>query len=63
MTVRLCILAVMYVAALEQLVYLAVGGKYIGLLLTGKRKSSNTKQMLKEAADRKRIYSSLNLFK
>ena len=43
--------------------YLAVGGKYIGLLLTGKRKSSNTKQMLKEAADRKRIYSSLNLFK
>ena len=43
--------------------YLAEGGKYLGLLLTGKRKSSNTKKMLKEAAERKRIYSALNLFK
>lgn len=43
--------------------YIAEGGKYIGLLLSGKRKSSGTKQMLKEAAERKRIYSSLNLFK
>lgn len=43
--------------------YLAEGGKYIALLLTGKRKSSGTKQMFKEAAERKRIYSSLNLFK
>lgn len=43
--------------------YFAEGGKYIGLLLTGKRKSSGTKQMLKEAAVRKRIYSALNLFK
>lgn len=43
--------------------YLAEGGKYLGLLITGKRKSSGTKQMFKEAADRKRIYSSLNLFK
>lgn len=43
--------------------YLAEGGKYIGLLLTGKRKSSHTKQMFKEASERKRIYSSLNLFK
>ena len=43
--------------------YLAEGGKYIGLLLTGKRKSSSTKQMLKEAAERKKIYSSLNMFK
>lgn len=43
--------------------YLAEGGKYIALLLTGKRKSSGTKQMLKEAAERKRIYSSLKLFK
>nr|WP_316615510.1 nucleotidyltransferase family protein [uncultured Ruminococcus sp.] len=42
--------------------YLAEGGKYIALLLTGKRKSSGTKQMFKEAAERKRIYSSLNLF-
>ena len=43
--------------------YLAEGGKYIGMLLTGKRKSSNTKQMFKEAAERKRIYSALNLFR
>lgn len=42
--------------------YLAEGGKYLGLLLTGKRKSSDTKKMLKEAAERKRLYSSLNLF-
>lgn len=42
--------------------YLAEGGKYLGLLLTGKRKSSGTKQMLREAAERKRIYSALNLF-
>lgn len=42
--------------------YFAEGGKYVGLLLTGKRKSSGTKQMLKEAAERKRIYSSLKLF-
>ena len=43
--------------------YLAEGSKYIGLLLTGKRKSSNTKQMFKEAAERKKIYYSLHLFK
>ena len=43
--------------------YFAEGGKYIGMLLTGKRKSSGTKQMLKEAAERKRLYLSLNLFK
>ena len=43
--------------------YLAEGGKYIALLLTGKRKSTGTKQMFKEAAERKRIYSSLNIFK
>lgn len=43
--------------------YIAEGGKYLGLLLTGKRKSSGTKQMLKEAAERKKVYSSLNLFK
>ena len=42
--------------------YIAEGGKYLGLLITGKRKSSGTKQMLKEAAERKKIYSSLNLF-
>ena len=43
--------------------YIVESGKYIGMLITGKRKSSGTKQMLKEAAERKRIYSSLNLFK
>lgn len=42
--------------------YFAEGGKYLGLLITGKRKSSGTKQMLKEAAERKRIYNSLHLF-
>ena len=42
--------------------YIAEGGKYISLLITGKRKSSGTKQMLKEAAERKKIYSSLKLF-
>lgn len=42
--------------------YLAEGGKYFGLLITGKRKSSGTKQMLREAAQRKKVYSSLRLF-
>lgn len=42
--------------------YIAEGGKYFGLLLSGKRKSSGTKQMLKEAAERKRMYSGLRLF-
>lgn len=43
--------------------YIAEGGKYLGLLITGKRKSYGTKQMFKEAAERKKIYASLNLFK
>lgn len=42
--------------------YIVEGGKYLGMLITGKRKSSDTKEMLKEAARRKKIYSSLNLF-
>lgn len=42
--------------------YIAEGGKYIGLLISGKRKTSGTKQMFKEAAERKRIYHSLCLF-
>lgn len=37
--------------------------KYIGLLAQGKRKSTGTKAMLKEAAHRKNIYASLNIFK
>ena len=43
--------------------YIVEGGKYFGLLISGKRKTSDTKQMLKEAAERKNLYSSLNLFK
>lgn len=43
--------------------YIVEGIKYIGLMITGKRKSSGTKQMLKEAAERKKVYSSSNLFK
>lgn len=43
--------------------YFAESCKYIGLLLTGKRKSTGTKQMFREAAERKKIYSSLYLFK
>ena len=42
--------------------YIAEGGKYIGLLITGRRKSSGTKQMPREAAQRKKVYSSLRLF-
>ena len=42
--------------------YLAEGGRYIGLLLSGKRKSFGTRQMLQEAAQRKKVYSSLRLF-
>ena len=43
--------------------YIAEGVRYIGLLLTGKRKSSGTREMLKEAAERKSLYASLELFK
>ena len=42
--------------------YIVEGGKYLGLLLSGKRKTSGTKQMLKEAAKRKKVYSRLQLF-
>ena len=42
--------------------YIAEGGKYIGLLLTGQRKSSGTKKMLQEASERKKLYNSLRLF-
>ena len=42
--------------------YIAEGVHYIGLLLTGKRKSSGTRGMLKDAAERKTIYSRLKLF-
>ena len=42
--------------------WIAESGKYAALLISGKRKSANTKQMLKNAAERKRIYSNLKLF-
>ena len=42
--------------------WLAEGGKYFGLLVTGKRKSKGTSKMLKEAAKRKNIYSTMELF-
>ena len=41
--------------------WLAEGGKYLGLLVTGKRKSKGTSKMLKEAAKRKNIYSQMEL--
>lgn len=43
--------------------WIAEGGKYIGLLITGKRKNSGTAEMLREAAKRKDIYSKMDLFK
>lgn len=42
--------------------WLAEGGKYFRLLVTGKRKSKGTSKMLKEAAKRKNIYSTMELF-
>ena len=42
--------------------WIAEGGKYVGLLVSGKRKSKNTSAMLKEAAKRKDIYSQMKLF-
>ena len=42
--------------------WVAEGGKYIGLLISGKRKSKNTSAMLKEAAKRKDVYSRMDLF-
>ena len=42
--------------------WIAESGKYLGLLLTGKRKSKNTSAMLNEAVKRKEIYSQMELF-
>ena len=42
--------------------WVAEGGKYIGLLITGKRKNKGTSVMLREAAKRKDIYSQMQLF-
>lgn len=42
--------------------WVAEGGKYVGLLLTGQRKSKDTAKMLAEASKRKEIYSQMALF-
>ena len=42
--------------------WVAEGGKYIWLLISGKRKSKNTSAMLKEAAKRKDVYCRMDLF-
>ena len=39
------------------------GGRYLGSLLSGKRKNTGTSAMLKEAAKRKSIYQKMDLFK
>ena len=41
----------------------AEGGRYLALLITGKRKSKDTSAMLREAAKRKEIYSKMELFR
>lgn len=43
--------------------WVAEGGRYVRLLVTGKRKSKNTSAMLKEAINRKDIYSKMDLFR
>ncbi len=42
--------------------WIAEGAKYVGLLVSGKRKSKGTSAMLKEAAKRKDIYRKMELF-
>ena len=42
--------------------WIAEGGKYAGLMISGKRKTAKTSAMLKEAAKRKDIYSKMDLF-
>ena len=48
--------------ALLPIGWIAEGGRYAGLLITGRRKSKGTSAMLKEAAKRKDIYSKMELF-
>lgn len=43
--------------------WIVEGGKYLVLLISGKRKNKGTVAMLKEAAKRKDIYSKMELFK
>lgn len=42
--------------------YIIEGNKYFGKLIVGRRKSSGTKDMLREAATRKTIYNKLKIF-
>ena len=42
--------------------WVAEGGKYLGLLISGKRKSKGTTAMLSEAVKRKEIYGQMELF-
>ena len=43
--------------------WIAEGGKYAALLVSGKRKSKDTSAMLREAGKRKSIYGQMELFK
>lgn len=43
--------------------WFAEGVKYVGLLITGKRKTKGTSSMLREASRRKSIYSRMELFR
>ena len=43
--------------------WVAEGGKYAALLLSGKRKNKDTSAMLREAGKRKSIYGQMELFK
>ena len=43
--------------------WVAEGGKYAALLLSGKRKNKDTYAMLREAGKRKSIYGQMELFK
>ena len=49
--------------ALLPIGWIAEGGKYVGYLISGERKSEGTTAMLKEAAKRKDIYHKMELFK
>lgn len=48
--------------ALLPLGWVAEGGKYVGYLVSGRRKNTDTSKMLAEASKRKSIYSKMELF-
>jgi hypothetical protein len=49
-------------AVLLPLGWVAEGGKYLGYLVSGQRKNTDTSKMLAEASKRKSIYSKMDLF-